>query len=186
MKTHSILDEFSQHWWVLLLRGIFAIAFGLMAFALPGLTLLTLVLIFGSYAFLDGMMAIWVGARSKGYSLMLLGLVGVIVGFYTFVSPGITAFALLYLIAVWAMVRGFFEILTAIQLRKVIPNEWAMLVGGIVSVLFGVAIVANPGAGVLAMLWFIGAFAVVFGVLMMLLAFRVRSVPHDVGRVAHV
>jgi uncharacterized membrane protein HdeD (DUF308 family) len=106
---------------------------------------------------------------------VLLGVLGLGVGICTFIYPGITAVALLYLIAAWAVVRGVFEIVTAIQLRKEISNEWMLIIAGVLSVLFGAALVANPAAGALAVVWIIGAYAFIFGLMMIALAFRLRG-----------
>ena len=175
MTTFSILDAFAKNWWVLLIRGILAVLFAVMAFTLPGLTLVTLVLLYGVYALADGLTALWVGGRARAWWFALLGVLGVIVGVFTFIYPGITAVALLYLIAAWAIVRGVFEIVTAIQLRKEISNEWMLIIAGILSVLFGVALVANPAAGALAVVWIIGSYAFIFGLMMIVLAFRLRG-----------
>lgn len=148
-----------------------------MAFTLPGLTLVTLVLLYGVYTLADGLSALWVGGLARAWRFVLLGILGVIVGIFTFIYPGITAVALLYLIAAWAVVRGVFEIVTAIQLRKEISNEWMLVIAGILSVLFGVALVANPAAGALAVVWIIGTYAFIFGLLMIVLAFRLRGLP---------
>jgi uncharacterized membrane protein HdeD (DUF308 family) len=177
MTTSSILDAFAKNWWVLLIRGILAVLFAVMAFTLPGLTLITLVLLYGVYAFADGLTAIWVGGLARAWWFVLLGLLGVIVGIFTFISPGITAVALLYLIVVWAMARGVFEIATAIRLRKEISNEWMLILGGILSIIFGVAFAANPAAGALAVVWIIGVYALIFGLMMIVLAFRLRGLP---------
>ncbi len=175
MTTFSILDAFTKNWWVLLIRGILAVLFGVMAFTLPDLTLVTLVLLYGVYALADGLTAIWVGGQARAWWFVLLGILGVVVGVFTFIYPGITAVALLYLIAAWAIVRGVFEIVTAIQLRKEISNEWMLIIAGILSVLFGVALVAKPAAGALAVVWIIGAYAFIFGLVMIVLAFRLRG-----------
>lgn len=184
MTTFSILDAFTKNWWVLLIRGILAVLFAIMAFTLPGLTLVTLVLLYGVYALADGLTAIWVGGQARAWWFALLGILGVIVGICTFVYPGITAVALLYLIAAWAVVRGVFEIVTAIQLRKEIHNEWMLIIAGILSVLFGVALVANPAAGALAVVWIIGAYAFIFGLMMIGLAFRLRGLSARVEKFA--
>lgn len=177
MTTFSILDAFAKNWWVLLIRGILAVLFAVMAFTLPGLTLVTLVLLYGVYALADGLTALWVGGRARAWWFALLGILGVIAGVFTFIYPGITAIALLYLIAVWAVVRGVFEIVTAIQLRKEISNEWMLIIAGILSVLFGGALVANPAAGALAVVWIIGSYAFIFGLMIIVLAFRLRGLP---------
>jgi uncharacterized membrane protein HdeD (DUF308 family) len=175
MTTYSILDAFTRNWWVLLIRGVLAMLFGIMAFTMPGLTLVTLVLLYGVYALADGLTALWVGALARAWWFVLLGILGVAVGIFTFINPGITAAALLYLIAAWAIVRGIFEIVTAIQLRKEISNEWMLILAGILSILFGVAMAANPAAGALAVVWIIGAYAAIFGLMMIVLAFRLRG-----------
>jgi uncharacterized membrane protein HdeD (DUF308 family) len=186
MAAPPIVDAFARNWWVLLIRGILAVLFGLMAFVLPGVTLVTLVLLYGVYALADGIAALWVGGRGRTWSLVLGGVLGILIGIFTFISPGITAIALLYLIAAWAIVRGIFEIITAIQLRREISNEWALIIGGILSILFGVVLVVNPAAGALAMVWVIGIYALVFGLLMIVLAFRVRGLPQRFERSPHV
>jgi uncharacterized membrane protein HdeD (DUF308 family) len=182
MIRFPIATALARNWWLLLIRGILAILFGLVAFAWPTLTLITLVLLYGAYAFVDGLGAIWVGGKSRAWGLLVFGLLGVIVGVYTFFYPGITAIALLYVIAAWAFVRGIFEIIMAIQLRKEINYEWALIVSGVISIIFGIVLVANPGAGALALVVVIGAFALMFGVMMIVFAFRVRGLPARLER----
>lgn len=151
MSKHSIIDAFARYWWTLLVRGVVAVLFGVGAIAAPGLALLTLVLLFGAFAFADGLMAIWLGVVLPMWSLILLGVVGIAAGVYTFISPGAATAALLLLIASWAMVRGLFEIVSAIRLRTEITGEWRFIVGGIVSILFGAVLFANQAASALAM-----------------------------------
>ena len=182
MITISMATALSRKWWLLLIRGILAVLFGFMAFAWPTLTLVTLVLLYGAYAFVDGLTAIWVGASSRAWGVLLFGILGVIVGIYTFFYPGVTVIALLYLIAAWALVRGILEIVTAIQLRKEISYEWVLVISGLISIIFGVVLVANPRGGALAMILVIGAFAFAFGVMMIVLAFRVRRWPKRLER----
>ena len=184
MAAFPILHAFARNWWVLLIRGIMGALFGIIAFALPGLTLVTLVLLYGAYALADGVTALWVGGSSRAWSLVFAGLLGVIVGIGTFISPGLTAVALLYLIAAWAIVRGIFEIIAAVQLRKAITDEWALGIGGIISILFGGVLFANPAAGALAVVWVIGAYALAFGLIMIILAFRLRGLPGRLERFA--
>jgi uncharacterized membrane protein HdeD (DUF308 family) len=117
--------------------------------------------------------------------LLLEGILGVVAGIVTFFWPGLTALALLYLIAAWAIVTGIMEIAAAIRLRREMVGEWALILGGALSVLFGVLLVVIPArAGLLSLTWLIGAYAVVFGVLLVILAFRVRNAPSSAeGRV---
>ncbi|MBV8228860.1 MAG: HdeD family acid-resistance protein [Planctomycetaceae bacterium] len=170
----------ARNWWALVLRGLFAVLFGIIALVWPGITLGALVLLYGAYALADGVFAIAsvMAGRTWGrpwWSLLVEGLVGIAVGIMTFAWPGITALVLLYLIAAWAFVTGIFEIVAAIRLREEIRGEWLLALSGILSVLFGVALVIWPGAGALALIWVIGAYAIAFGVLMIALGFRLRS-----------
>jgi uncharacterized membrane protein HdeD (DUF308 family) len=179
MAILPILGLFARNWWLWLVRGILAVLFGIMAFTMPGLTLLTLVLLYGAYALIDGVTSLWVGGSVRAWPLVIAGVLGVIVGIGTFSYPGITAVALLYLIGAWAIVRGIFEIIAAIRLRKEISNEWVLAFGGALSILFGVILFTNPGVGALAMVWVIGSYALIFGVMMILLAFRLRGLPRQ-------
>lgn len=177
MSTFPLLEAFAKNWWVLLVRGIFAVLFGVAAFAWPGPTLVALVFLYGAYALVDGVTALWAGAFARAWWLVLSGVLGIIVGIGTFFYPDITALALFYLIAAWAVIRGVFEIVAAIGLRKVITGEWALIMGGIFSIIFGVLLLAYPVPGVLALVWLIGAYALAFGVTMIVMAFQLRSLP---------
>jgi uncharacterized membrane protein HdeD (DUF308 family) len=170
----------SRNWWALALRGLFAVLFGIAAFALPGITLGALVLLYGAYAFVDGVFAITAAmvGRTEGvpvWALLLEGIFGIAVGVLTMFWPGITALALLFMISAWAVVTGVLEIVAAIRLRKEIQGEWLLALSGILSILFGLALVVNPGAGALAVVWLIGAYAIAFGLLLIALGFRLRS-----------
>jgi len=177
MSSFPILDAFAKNWWVLLVRGLVALLFGIMAFAWPGPTLVALVLLYGAYAFVDGATALSIGITARRGWLVLSGLAGVAVGIGTFFYPGITAVALFYLIAAWAIVRGIFEIVAAIELRKEISGGWALVLGGILSIGFGLLFLGYPAPGVLALVWLMGAYAVVFAVVMIALAFLLRGLP---------
>ena len=154
---------------------------------LPGLSLAALVLLFGVYALADGVLAIWsaiAGRREHEYwwVLLLEGLLGVGIGVLTFVAPGITALALLLYIAVWAVATGVLEILAAIRLRKEIEGEWLLALAGIASVIFGAWLMVQPGLGALALLWLIATYAIVFGLLLVVLAFKARRFASAVAR----
>jgi len=179
---HSpLLQEMTRRWWLLLLRGIAAIAFGVLAFMWPGLTLLTLVLLYGIFAIVDGVLSLAgaFGRRTSetvpGWWLVLTGILDIAVGLIALFWPGITALVLILFIGAWAIVRGIFEIVAAIQLRKQIENEWLLILLGVLSVLFGVAVLAFPGAGALGLVWAIAAYAIVIGVVIVMLAFKLRS-----------
>jgi uncharacterized membrane protein HdeD (DUF308 family) len=182
-----MLRTLAQNWWAIVLRGVCAVLFGVGAFVWPGITLAVLILLYGAYALIEGVLAVaWalVGRRAGPFpwGVFLAGLAGVAVGVVTFFYPGLTALALLYLIAAWAIVRGVFEIIAAIHLRKELENEWLLALSGLLSVVLGVFLVMAPGAGALAVLWWIGAFSIVFGVLTIFLGFRLKSVN---DRLAH-
>ena len=185
MPYESFLQGFSKNWWNLLLRGILSIIFGVMAFAVPGWTLLTLALLYGVYALIDGVLSIWFGVGSRAWALVLFGLLGIAAGIFTLYLPWGTAVALLYMIGAWAVVRGIFEIITAVRLRHEITNEWSLAFAGAMSVIVGLIFLFRPGAGALALVWLIGAWAIVSGLLLIKLALRVRSLPERLGKFSH-
>ncbi len=174
-----MLHLITRNWWMLVLRGVAAILFGVLAFTRPGLTLGALILLWGIYAFIDGILAFtaaFSGATGTPWWVLTLeGLVGVAAAAAAFLIPGITALVLLYIIAAWAIVKGLFEIAAAIQLRKEIDNEIWLGQAGLASVFFGVVLFARQGVGVLAVVWLIGMYAILFGVLLVALGFRVRT-----------
>jgi uncharacterized membrane protein HdeD (DUF308 family) len=177
-----MIGVLARNWWALALRGLFAVLFGLLAFALPGLTLAALVILFGAYSLVDGIFALITAVRAaeaheRWWLFVLEGLAGVAAGLITFMWPGITALVLLFLIAWWAIITGIFEIAAAVRLRKEISGEWALALGGVASVIFGLLLLFRPGVGVLAVIWLIGTYAVVFGLLLLMLAFRLRGHP---------
>lgn len=178
MDNGLILDA-ARHWWVLALRGLFAVLFGIAAFAWPGITLAALVLLFGIYALADGISAIVFSVRSRWWTLLALGILSVLAGIAVFAWPGITALALLLVIAAWAMITGILQVGAAVRLRHEISDEWLLALSGILSFLFGAMLVAFPGAGILTLIWLIGGYAVIYGILMIAAAFRLRSYAHE-------
>ena len=178
MQT-TIGNLFSRYWWMILLRGVIAVLFGVMLLVSPGISLASLVFLFGFFVLADGIgnVVTAFGGRKEEdhwWVLLLAGLAGIGVGILTFMSPGITALALLFYIAVWAIVTGVLQIVAAIRLRKEIQGEFWMVLGGLASVVFGVLVMARPGAGALAIVTFIGIYAIVVGVSLILLSFRVH------------
>ena len=178
-----MLHALADRWWLLLLRGIAAILFGILAFIWPGLTLVTLVLMFGAFALVDG--AIVLGAAFSGAAkpvptwwLVLVGLLGIAAGIITFLWPGMSAILLILFIGAWAVAHGIFEIIGAIQLRKEIENEWMLILGGIISVIFGIIVLIAPGAGALALVWWIAIYSIVFGVMFVAFSLRLRRHQH--------
>ncbi len=175
-----MLHLLARYWWALALRGVFAVLFGLLTFFIPGITLLTLVLLFGAYVLLDGIFDIVSAIRtpSRHWALILEGIVGIIAGILTFLWPGITAMVLLYLIAFWAIFTGVLEIVAGIRLRETLIGEVWLILMGVLSLIFGLFILIFPGAGALAVVFWIGAYAFVFGIMLIALAFRLRGFRH--------
>ncbi len=176
-----------RNWWVLLLRGLIAIAFGLLVWFQPGISLAALVLLFGAYVMADGILGVWTAIAGRAehehwWLLLLEGLLGIGVGILTFFAPDITALGLLFYIAIWAVATGVLEIAAAIRLRKEIGGEWLLILCGLASVVCGVLLVVSPGAGALAVLWLIATYAIVFGVLLVILALKARSFITQTGR----
>ncbi len=175
-----MVTQLARNWWVLALRGLAAVIFGILAILWPSITITVLVLFFGAYALVDGIFAVFAAithreGHDRWWVLLLEGLVGIAAGILTFFYPAVTALVLLYFIAAWAILTGILEIMAALRLRREIEGEWLLVVSGILSVLFGVVAVIFPGAGALAVIWLIGAYAIVFGLLLITLGLRVRG-----------
>jgi len=176
----TVVDTFRLNWWLLALRGLVAVLFGVLAFVWPGATLITLVWLLGAFARTNGILSLVLTAKTpKDYpkvgSLILGGLLGILAGLLAFVMPGITALDLLILIMAWAIVTGVMELVAAVRLRKIIANEWLLVLAGIASVGFGILLLLYPATGALVLTWWIGAWAIVFGILLIILAFRMRN-----------
>jgi uncharacterized membrane protein HdeD (DUF308 family) len=170
----------SQNWWLVVLRGILAILFGILAFVWPQITWLTLIIMFGVYAIVDGLIAIVSGLSrtresSRWWVFLLEGLIGIGAGIVALVWPGVTSLVLIYMIASWALITGILEIAAAIRLRNEISNEWVLGLGGLISIGLGVLLFFQPAAGGLAIIWTIAAYALIFGVLLVILGFRLRN-----------
>ncbi len=173
-------ENLARNWWILIVRGILAILFGLAAFLWPGITFLVLVLFFGAYAFVDGLFAVVSGLSHMGDSrrwwvFVLEGLAGMAVGILTYIWPQAASLALLYVIASWAIVTGVLEIVAAIRLRREIQNEWLLALGGAASIIMGLILVVQPAVGGLALIWAMGGYALFFGLMLILLGFRLKS-----------
>lgn len=173
------VDSLARNWWVVLLRGIAGIVFGLATLFWPGVSFVALVLLFGAFAFADGVLAIISAIRGREndrwWVLLIQGIAGIAAGVVTLLWPNISGLALIYVIAAWALVTGGFEIAAAIRLRKVITGEWLLALSGLASVLLGVMLMLFPGPGALVLTLWIGAYALVSGVLISFLAFKLRS-----------
>jgi uncharacterized membrane protein HdeD (DUF308 family) len=176
-----LLETLKHHWWIPVLRGVCAIIFGIIALTHPVMAATTLVLFFGAWVLVDGIFRIIgaLGHRSGpdwGWELVI-GILGVLIGFLTFHAPAITALALVIYIAAWALMVGASEIVAAIKLRHEIKGEWFLILMGLLSIAFAVLLLWNPVAGAAALIWIIGWYAVIFGVLGIIFGFRLKSLP---------
>ncbi|WP_288132077.1 HdeD family acid-resistance protein [Microbulbifer sp.] len=181
LSTRPMLRLMADNWWVALLRGLFAVLFGVLTFVWPGITLLSLIILFGAYTLVDGVVAIYGAIQGRGQAsksslwwLLFVGITGIAAGILTFFYPQVTGLVLVVFIGAWALVRGIFEIIGAVRLRKEIDHEWLLICAGVLSVIFGLVLLMKPGAGALALLWLIGGYAILFGLILVWLAFRLR------------
>ena len=181
LRPGGLLRSLTDNWWLFLLRGMAAVAFGVLAFFWPGMTLLVLTLLWGVYALSDGILALWAAIAAKDgdtgtrWWLAFVGVAGILAGFAAFFYPNMTATVLLYMIGAWAIVVGVLQIWGAIELRKIIDNEWLLVLNGVVCVAFGFVMYARLDAGALATAWIIGWFAILAGFGYIGLAFRLKS-----------
>lgn len=178
-ETMDALSILRENWWAIALRGLIGILIGGVAFLLPITTMIALVWLFGAYAILDGLfnlVTVWRRGRTRPWWAMALeGVLGLAAGIVSFIWPGITAFALVYLIAAWALVTGVLEIVAAIRLRKEIKGEWLLALTGVFSLILGVLFAIAPDAGALALVWLWGAYTAAFGAILIWLSFRLRA-----------
>ncbi len=175
-----VLGLFTRNWWAVLLRGIFAVLFGILAFRAPVMTLAALVTLFGIYALVDGLVALFAAVggwsyREDRWLLVLEGLIGLGAAFATLFATALTAMALMFFIAAWALATGILKIVAAIRLRKEISGEFWMALSGIASVVFAFLVMMNPVAGALTMVWLIGWYAIFMGAMLIMLSFKLRS-----------
>ena len=180
-QHHPLLERLSANWWLLLARGIAAVAFGVIALIWPGSALLALALLFGLYAFSDGTLAIFAAfarnaeGAAPTWWLIVAGLLSMAAGIITFGWPGMTVAFLVVLMAVWAILAGLVQIMGAFELRKELDNEWLLMIGGAFSIVAGLFVIAFPGIGALGLVTLIAIYALIFGGLWIVLAFRLRS-----------
>jgi uncharacterized membrane protein HdeD (DUF308 family) len=177
-----MLERLTGHWWLVALRGLLAILFGVIALAWPRITIAAFVFVFGIYALVDGVASLYSAVTRRNLAgadrgwLVLQGVLGIVVGVMVFIWPGITALILLVLIAAWALVTGVLQIVAAITLRREIRNEWLLLIGGILSIIAGIILIVRPGVGALALVLVIGIYAILYGIAQLVLGFRLRDI----------
>lgn len=171
----------AQNWGMFVLRGVIAILFGLFALLSPNTTLEALVIVFAAFATIDGITALLAGLGAPGgprWLIVIGGILGIAVGVYAFLNPQMTATALVFVIGLWSILVGAFVVAAAILVRKMIEGEWLDVISGVVSVLFGVYLVIYPGNGAIALLWLIGYYAIFYGVMWLIVGWRLRAIAH--------
>jgi uncharacterized membrane protein HdeD (DUF308 family) len=183
-SEQEMSEALARNWWAIALRGVLAIIFGAIAFILPGATMLSLVLVFAAYAVVDGVFAITSAVRSarrhERWGLLVLeGLVDIVAGVIAFLWPGLTILTFVLLIAAWALLTGGLMTVAAFRLQQD-HGRWWLVLGGMASIIYGALLIAAPLIGALVLTWWLGAYALVFGVLLLILAFRLRSM-HNAG-----
>lgn len=173
-----MLTLLAKNWWVVVLRGVFAILFGLLAVFYPGLALQSFLFLFAVYAVADGLGAVWTAIQNRTQKQwwihLLEGFVSIIAGIGALLFPGLTTLTVLFLIAGWAIITGVFEIVAAFQLRKEIEGEFWLGLGGLASILFGVLLIVFPGGGILTLLTIVAVYAILFGITLIMLGWKLR------------
>ncbi len=183
-----MLDLVTRDWWVFAVRGIAAIVFGILAFILPETTLTVLVFLFGAYVLVDGvslLVALARGeaiARRHAWAVAIMGVIGIVAGIATFAWPGLTALSLLYIVAVWSIAMGVFQVLAATALRRELDGEFWMALGGVVSIVFGTFLIVSPVEGLVSLVWLVGIWSLIFGVSSLGLAHRLHGINAAVSR----
>jgi uncharacterized membrane protein HdeD (DUF308 family) len=185
----GLLHVLARNWWAVALRGLFALIFGIIALVMPGVTLVTLVLLFGIYMLADGVFAIVGGIRAarqhgRWWPFLLEGVVDILAGLIALFWPGIALVALLYLIGAWAVLTGVLMLSAGFSSRAP-AGHWLLVLNGVLSVLLGLFVIFWPIAGAVALAWWIGAYAIIFGVVLLIFAFRLRSHAGHGGAVPH-
>jgi uncharacterized membrane protein HdeD (DUF308 family) len=181
-------SDMSRYGWALVARGIVAILFGIVAFAMPGITLASLAFLFAVFVVASAVLAVGSGVSrivsgAGGWTAFLVGALGLLVGLRMFAYPGVTVLAVLWIVGIWAIASGVAEFVAGIRLRREITDEWRLILSGLLSCLFGVLLIWFPVLGGLAVAWSIGAAAIAYGVAEIVLGLRLRKIAQPVGRV---
>lgn len=184
--TASETVELARWWWAFILRGVLAIAFGVLAFLAPLWGLAILVALFGAWALVDGVTSLWTGIRTRNVDRnwwleIVEGVVSILAGIIAIVLWEFAAQILLYIIAAWAIVTGVFQIWAAIRLREKIRGEFWLGLAGAASILFGILLFLFPAAGVLTVVWLIGSGAIAIGLFLVVLGWRLRGI-NELGK----
>lgn len=178
----SLRHYITGRWWLLLVRGIIAILFGIIALLMPGVTFLSLAVLWGVYAITDGILGLYIGVKQKWTQMIFYGGVSLLAGIIAIIWPQVAGLTVVFLLGIFLVVRGVTEVAAAFRLRKEIDNEWMLILGGILSIIAGLIMCFRPGVGVVYVVWMIGFFAILFGILQISLAMRLRRLHHHAVR----
>jgi uncharacterized membrane protein HdeD (DUF308 family) len=185
-----MLNLLARNWWLIEIRGVAAIAFGIMAFLWPGLTLIVLITLFAAFMLIDGvslLVALFRGDTATRGHRLAVGLMGVLsigAAIVAVAVPGLTALALLYLVAFWAIALGISQLITAFRLRRDVSGEVWLVLGGLLTIVFGVLLLAFPGTGLVSLIWLVGAWAIAYGFTSLVVAWRLRGLNQELNRAA--
>lgn len=185
MLENVAVQAIRRNWWLLALRGVFAIIFGLIALFAPRIALFAFIIVFAVYAIIDGIAAVVIAIQERGSLsrwgwVLFEGIISILAGIVAFVYPGLTALVLLFIVAIYAILTGILEIVAAFVIRGFAAREWALGIAGVLSIIFGIILFIRPGAGLLAILWLVGIYAIIFGILFIVRAFQMRSLASSV------
>jgi uncharacterized membrane protein HdeD (DUF308 family) len=169
----------SKSWWAVLVRGLLALGFSLLAFGRPGVTIGLLIIFFGAYALNDGILALVEAGRAadreeKWWPIALEGVFGIAVAIVTFLAPVATAKAIFIMLGFWAVLTGLFELMASVRLRRAIKGEWLLALSGVLRIAFGVLLFTRPSAGIHTLIWLMGAYAAAYGVVLIGLSFKLK------------
>lgn len=186
----DLQPRLAHYWWAFALRGVLAIAFGVIAFIMPGITLAVLLGLFAAYMLIDGVLAIIAAVRAirqheSFWPLLLEGIAGILTAAIAILWPGITLLALVYLSGAWAIVSGIFLIVGAARMGRQVEGRWLLILTGVFSTIWGVLLFIWPIAGLLVLTLWIGAYAIVFGVMLLVMAYRLRRMLPPAATAAH-
>ena len=178
----SLRQYITGRWWLLLVRGIISILFGIIALLMPGITFLSLAILWGVYAVFDGILGLYIGIKQKWGQMSFYGVISLLAGVIAIIWPQVAGLTVVLLLGIFLIIRGVTEIAAAIRLRKEIDNEWMLIFGGILSVIAGLIMCFMPSVGVVYIAWMIGFFGILFGILQISLAMRLRRLHHRAER----
>ncbi len=175
-----MISKLFQTWWLFALRGVVAVVFGILALIWPAKAWIVLVVLFGIFVLLDGILTTMVGIDfyryfDRWWAVLLQGVAGIVIGIMTLIWLRPASHVLFYWMAAWAVITGIFEIVSAARFRLFTSGEWALMLAGVLSILFGVLLIVYPGPGLIALVWVIGIFAIAYGIMELIFSSRLHK-----------